>query len=1063
MRRFDTDRRGIALIFVVGLLGLMAMFALSFSSIMSLERSTAQARVESYRADIVAHAGINFAIEQLRAHARRRAFDDSRPEPMDTDPTKRGDRWLFRGVGYPNYTGTSSDTATPRGVGHGIPLENATHVSFAHHYKVATDTAAPGSVFEQKNWDELYTFKDSANAAFPGFRASGFLGATYRDFGDQFMLKVIDCASQINLNGPVLSTERMLNTLVKSDVLKAYYTAQRTRLDESFTEHGRSLPASVMSWPSSLDAQLSNFVAWWKTFREGDAASSPVVPARLFVNKSQLLQFFSEPELAVVGDFFSIHGWIDTNVFEGSKRGTASKFSSAAMGSEDRGYRPNYVAISPKLEAPAVYGRQPVNLNTAPLPVLIAVISGVGADRFMEANDGGNFGLSGKIITSVGKPTQPRRIRKASAGSINLTRAKKIAARALLWREKVGPFTCWRDVALFCADTSANGGGVSGALDTDTLRSLFMAAMSPHNIFLDFNPDQTLKSWDHDLWRMDVQKWDVTEATTELCFSSMGFFQIEAVGRIVQGSGIIAAESREAIVARVFDVKRISTQSQLDEFTENSDNLVSHPNPAGADGSRLSGYMAYLPYEKDGTDPGTHTHYANGTKPLTNWQADIAPDGLLRHRDDTRNNVTIDGGSSTGSVTAGAVDFWFKPSTKIGGSGGGNECLVYAVHPLSKTSYAEKRNQANYSDVEDIGMALKLTRFGKSIYATRFFGSYAKSGNNPKTPESPKRGSVIEGGFSISTRADNADWEPGTWHHVYIGWAANNQTLTLRADNKTADSTTAPISAVVGSSVAGFYRPGFAGDVNGETFSTYLLSKGRIVSIKPGSSNSRRYWVGGYNMALQSTKIYDYGINLSSHQNRKVMGTIDEFSYGHTKYSSSSITYERFTTSNPAWIQTRLQLPPGVELGTVSWTANFAKDTNQKRIRTFVGWSTGTTQPSGNPLTLGGGAYVRSTSFAATGPVDEFSMRSGAGVPMLAGSGDVNASAKNAIKGTVAAKNLVLAGATASNGGKLYLSLGFEVKPDIVGIRKTPAALLDFTVSYLSPVEIVDRLPVLMD
>src|SRR5512135_1110395 len=62
--------RGIVLVASVGILGVLAVMAMSFTSVMRLESRAAHNAVQAVRADFAARAGIEDAIARLRAMAR---------------------------------------------------------------------------------------------------------------------------------------------------------------------------------------------------------------------------------------------------------------------------------------------------------------------------------------------------------------------------------------------------------------------------------------------------------------------------------------------------------------------------------------------------------------------------------------------------------------------------------------------------------------------------------------------------------------------------------------------------------------------------------------------------------------------------------------------------------------------------------------------------------------------------------------------------------------------------------------------------------------------------------
>ncbi|MFC1588206.1 hypothetical protein ACFL54_07845, partial [Planctomycetota bacterium] len=88
-------------------------------------------------------------------------------------------------------------------------------------------------------------------------------------------------------------------------------------------------------------------------------------------------------------------------------------------------------------------------------------------------------------------------------------------------------------------------------------RDLILANFDPNTMTNDFNPD--LVVYRH------TDKADMITYTTELCFEPTGAFRIESLGRVL-GSGDgnpVQAEQSIAAVVKIFEFKRLTTQAQL--------------------------------------------------------------------------------------------------------------------------------------------------------------------------------------------------------------------------------------------------------------------------------------------------------------------------------------------------------------------------------------------------------------------------------------------------------------------------------------------------------------------
>ncbi|MFC1587440.1 PilX N-terminal domain-containing pilus assembly protein [Planctomycetota bacterium] len=84
---------------------------------------------------------------------------------------------------------------------------------------------------------------------------------------------------------------------------------------------------------------------------------------------------------------------------------------------------------------------------------------------------------------------------------------------------------------------------------------LLLANFNPNSQLNDFNPDRHI-------FRM-VDKAQLTQYTTELCFEPTGYFQINALGQVTQADGSMVASRKIHTVIKSFEIFRISTQSQF--------------------------------------------------------------------------------------------------------------------------------------------------------------------------------------------------------------------------------------------------------------------------------------------------------------------------------------------------------------------------------------------------------------------------------------------------------------------------------------------------------------------
>ncbi len=152
-----TRQRGAVVLVALAVLALLSVLAISFASVMRLERSASANHVEGSRAQLVALAGLHRALAELHATE----FLD--PVPSLDKP------WVYK-----------NDDGTDFGIG--IPLEDAVNPSF------------------RQGADQFGSY-------------SGIVGASFITDGDRYKLRVVDKAGQLDLGLPADTLGRMLDDL----------------------------------------------------------------------------------------------------------------------------------------------------------------------------------------------------------------------------------------------------------------------------------------------------------------------------------------------------------------------------------------------------------------------------------------------------------------------------------------------------------------------------------------------------------------------------------------------------------------------------------------------------------------------------------------------------------------------------------------------------------------------------------------------------------------------------------------------------------------------------------
>ncbi len=197
--------RGMVLIFVLGVLALLAMLVASYALETSSDLRVAQNHQDQERARMVARAGI----ERAKYELRRCAVTPGYPEPWLVP-----DLWDYSAAyasgtmpsGYNAYTATTNPLGTPAGGG----LTPASSI-------LTTRSPSFGAILQAlPSGCILNTPGNPTGLPWP----SGFVGSTYYPydstalfFGDYYTLKVTDCNSLIDVSDQNPNLAAMINNL----------------------------------------------------------------------------------------------------------------------------------------------------------------------------------------------------------------------------------------------------------------------------------------------------------------------------------------------------------------------------------------------------------------------------------------------------------------------------------------------------------------------------------------------------------------------------------------------------------------------------------------------------------------------------------------------------------------------------------------------------------------------------------------------------------------------------------------------------------------------------------
>lgn len=477
MRR--KDDRGSVLLVALGVLAVLSVFALSFTSILRLESRAATNVTDATRARLAAEAGVERALYLLTQ------------SELQDPVTSFHAPWTYR----------SQDGSA---WGLGLPLERALNPSYLS-----------GRTPE-------------------GLAYSGVVSGSYKPGGDHFVLKVVPANARLSLNSRQRTLASMLDALGR-----AIFDFDTARLDAASPLHDPGWAAHLAARRAELEAQgVAPGLARDRTRPRDPIAGrgAAIVDLRddglggTFQSLEQLRAVVSAEDLERLADYVTVDAWLDP----------------AMVGFDASGN-----------ETPE--WRAPVDVNTAPWPVLVAVFEGVEARRLVVLRDGGD------PVPSWANDI-PGPLARDLATQLDLHR-RGVRAGARFSRPGE-PLRGWGDFTRFL-----EGCGVPL---TFTQRAALLANCDPNLIHWPRNPDASINP--------GLGKADLARSTTELCFIAFGVYEVTSLARVLDPDGALVAQHTVHAVAQVYDTLRLLTQADF-EAARTSDEVektASFPNPVRA-------------------------------------------------------------------------------------------------------------------------------------------------------------------------------------------------------------------------------------------------------------------------------------------------------------------------------------------------------------------------------------------------------------------------------------------------------------------------------------------------
>ncbi|MCI0651044.1 MAG: hypothetical protein L0Z55_04095 [Planctomycetes bacterium] len=592
MKQIGRSRqRGSMLIVALAVLTLLSLIAVTFASIMRLERRATENVRNSRRALLLATSAESSVIALVRGGLFWHAFNKY---------DKYASPWIY---------GIYGDEKVQSYAGNRKPIADA----------------LPG--------ESSYSW---------------VVGGTYDGGSDYFKTKIIDAAAQINVNGEQDTLAQMLDSLGEA-------------LQKS-TDYGGYNP--FFEGPKQTGRKvLGDEIIRRRNRLEG----------KRFTSKNQVREWIGEVNFAVLEDFITTESWVDKSTFRGSDGveqfdTEAATAPTTGVGAGETGLRTDVVGVA-RLAPEA---RAPINVNTAPKPVLIACLMGLGARRAFpyvnidtqqtEERNRSEISADGQLPPTKEELTLRQLPVWVYSTPLRYEQALRIA-EAIIDQRRRSPFTKWksetgdldgfydfvnrtisddyfpqpheitvvnprdkdRDNPRYRSDilNASNENGVlylrghdsregqdrqsrglpfSGryAWYYDMMRGMLLANFNPNARINKYNPDWTAyqavdKS---NLIKLGADGKDATTPrpghTTEFCFDSNGIFEITSFAQITGPTAVQPgvdegpelsdyagaerfSEVKQRTVVKVWEVLRHTTQQDFEQpFASGAFNSVNH-------------------------------------------------------------------------------------------------------------------------------------------------------------------------------------------------------------------------------------------------------------------------------------------------------------------------------------------------------------------------------------------------------------------------------------------------------------------------------------------------------
>ncbi|MBI5368667.1 MAG: hypothetical protein HZA54_16645 [Planctomycetes bacterium] len=339
-----------------------------------------------------------------------------------------------------------------------------------------------------------------------GFAYSGTTGGTHRPLGDQYVLLIYDTGAQLCLNLPVPGLAAMLDTLGRA-------------IRDDLTARG--LPA--------VDPIAGRGAAI--------VALKAAAPGGMIPDKDSLRTVLGAADALAVEPFLCVRAWTDA-----------------------RTVAPTATPLPEGMPGFVVEPRSPINVNLAPKPVLVAVLSGV----------------RGPIGPGISYATA-----SAVADEILARRGSRLPGQ--------GPFVSWPDFYAFVRGLAARP---AIGLSPDDAEAL-LANADPNFHPRRLNPERVIAT--------PIDKLELRARTTEFGFRECGLYEVTALGRVLGADARPIASAKATALVEVFRLLVHTVQGEFEARRASSptENATTWPAPQPRAGGTPATWAGHVQLQTD--------------------------------------------------------------------------------------------------------------------------------------------------------------------------------------------------------------------------------------------------------------------------------------------------------------------------------------------------------------------------------------------------------------------------------------------------------------------------------